>query len=137
MGRPRTMGAIRQPVSPLQLVGAALSIAAWPALMFVLAGDGRWLEGWLFAGWFLALCATVIVWLYRNDPALLAERYRRPGSGGQKGRDQIVVYALGVGFPACIVLMPLDARRFAWPPPLPLALKAAGAALLLPSASFL
>ena len=69
-------------VSPLRLAGSALYIAFFPALMFVLAGDGHWLEGWIFAAWFLSLCATAIVWLYRKDPALLAERYRRPGSGG-------------------------------------------------------
>ena len=125
------------PVSPLRLAGSALYIAMWPALMFVLAGDGRWLEGWLFAAWFLGLCATVIVWLYPNDPALLAERYRRPGSGGQKGRDQAVVYALVVGFAAWSLLMPLDARRFGWTPPLPVGLKGAGGTLLLLSALLL
>jgi protein-S-isoprenylcysteine O-methyltransferase Ste14 len=132
----RVMEAVK-PVSPLRLAGAALNVAAWPAMMFVLAGDGRWLEGWLFAGWFLALCATVIVWLFRKDPALLAERYRRPGSGGQKGRDHAVVYAIVLGFAAWIMLMPLDARRFGWTPPLPLGLKAAGGALLLVSAFLL
>jgi len=114
-----------KPVSPLKLAGAALYIAAWPALMFVVAGDGRWLEGWLFAGWFLVLCATVITWLYRKDPALLAERYRRPGSGGQKARDRAVVHAIVMAFAAWIVLIPLDARRFRWTPPLPVGLKAA------------
>jgi protein-S-isoprenylcysteine O-methyltransferase Ste14 len=126
-----------RPVSPLRLAGSALYITVWPALMFVLAGDVRWLEGWLFAAWFLGLCATVIVWLYRNDPALLAERYRRPGSGGQKGRDQAVVYALVVGFAAWIVLMPLDARRFGWTHLLPGELKWAGGACLLLSALLL
>lgn len=125
------------PVSPLKLAAAALYLAVWPTLMFVLAGDGRWIEGWVFAVWFLALCATVIVWLYRKDPALLAERYRRPGSGGQKGWDQTVVYAVVVGFAAWITLMPLDARRFGWTPSLPMWLKAAGGALLLPSAFLL
>lgn len=125
------------PVSPLKLMGAAVYIAVWPALMFVLAGDVRWLEGWLFAGWFLGLCATVIVWLYVKDPELLAERYRRPGSGGQKGRDHVVVYAIVAGFAAWIVLMPLDARRFGWTPPLPVGLKAAGGALLVVSAFLL
>jgi protein-S-isoprenylcysteine O-methyltransferase Ste14 len=126
-----------KPVSALKLAGAAAYIAAWPTLMFLVAGNGRWVEGWLFAGWFLALCATVIVWLYRKDPALLAERYRQPGSGGQKGQDQRVVYALAVSFAAWIVLMPLDARRFGWSPPFPLALKAAGGTLLLASAFLL
>jgi protein-S-isoprenylcysteine O-methyltransferase Ste14 len=125
------------PVSPLKLVGAALYLAVWPTLMFVLAGDGHWVEGWVFAVWFLALCATVIVWLYYKDPALLAERYRRPGSGGQKGWDQAVVYAVVVGFAAWIVVMPLDARRFGWTPPLPLGFKAIGGAFLLTSAFLL
>lgn len=125
------------PVSPLKLAGAALYIAAWPALVFVVAGDWRWLEAWLFAGWFLVLCATVIVWLYLEDPALLAERYRRPGTGGQKRRDRVVVYAIVVGFASWIVLMPLDARRFAWTPPPPAGLKVAGVALLLASALLL
>jgi protein-S-isoprenylcysteine O-methyltransferase Ste14 len=124
-------------VSPLKLAGAALYIALFPALMFVLAGDPRWLEGWIFAAWFLSLCATVIVWLYRKDPALLAERYRRPGSGGQSARDQAVVYGLVVGFTAWIAVMPLDARRFAWTPPFPVGLKAVGGALLVASAFLL
>jgi protein-S-isoprenylcysteine O-methyltransferase Ste14 len=132
----RVMGAAN-PVSPLRLAGAALYIAAWPALMFVLAGDVSWFEGWVFTGWFLVLCATVIVWLYRNDPALLAERYRRPGSGGQKGRDLGVVVALVVGFGAWIVLMPLDARRFRWTPAVHTGVKACGGALLLASAFLL
>jgi protein-S-isoprenylcysteine O-methyltransferase Ste14 len=125
------------PVSPLRLVGAALYVAAWPALMFLLAGDIRWVEGWIFATWYVALCATVIVWLYRENPALLAERYRRPGTGGQKGADQIAVYALAVGFAAWIALMPLDVRRFGWTPHLPPWPKALGAALLVASAFLL
>jgi protein-S-isoprenylcysteine O-methyltransferase Ste14 len=123
-------------VSALQLVGAALYIAAWPALMFVVAGDARWLEGWLFALWYLGLCAVVIVWLYWKDPALLAERYRRPGSGGHKGRDQAAVYAIVAGFAAWIVVMPLDARRFGWTR-LPVGLKGVGGAFLLASAFLL
>ena len=125
------------PVSPPKLAGAALYIAAWPALLLILGGDVRWLEGWLFSAWFLGLCATVIIWLYRSDPALLAERYRRPGSGGQRGRDQVVVYAIVAGFAAWIVLMPLDARRFGWTPALPVGLKATGGALLFLSAFLL
>jgi len=125
------------PVSALKLAGAALYIAAWPALLFVVAGDVRWIEGWLFAGWFLGLCATVIVWLVRKDPALLAERYRRPGTGGQSRRDRAVVYAIVGGFATWIVLMPLDARRFDWTPSLPVALKATGGAILLASAFLL
>jgi protein-S-isoprenylcysteine O-methyltransferase Ste14 len=123
-----------KPVSALRLAGSLLYVGVWPALMFVLAGDATWLEGWLFTGWFMALCTTVILWLYRKDPALLAERYRRPGSGGQSAGDQAIVYGLAVGFAAWIVVMPLDARRFGWTSPLPVWLRATGGAALLASA---
>jgi protein-S-isoprenylcysteine O-methyltransferase Ste14 len=107
----------------------------WPALIFLLSGDWRWVEGWLFGGWLVALCATCIAWLYRNDPALLAERYRRPGSGGQKGWDTIVVYLLVPGFAIWIAVMPFD-RRFGWTGRWPVGLQALGGALLLASAAF-
>jgi protein-S-isoprenylcysteine O-methyltransferase Ste14 len=108
----------------------------FPALLFVLAGDLRWIEGWLFSGWFIALCGTVIVWLYRKDPALLAERYRAPGSGGQGRWDRLWVYAMVLGFTAWLCIMPLDARRFGWTPPFGVWPRAIGGALLL-GASFL
>jgi len=125
-----------QTVSPLKLAGTVLYLLVWPALIFVLAGDWRWIEGWLFGGWFVALCSTCIVWLYRKDPALLAERYRKPGTGGQQAWDKFVVYTIVLGFVAWIVVMPLDAKRFGWTPRFPWWLEACGAAMLA-SSSFL
>jgi protein-S-isoprenylcysteine O-methyltransferase Ste14 len=122
------------PVSALRLAASALYIAAWPALMFVLAGSLRWVEGWIFATWYIALCTTVIGWLYIKDPSLLAERYRQPGSAGQSARDKFIVYGLVIGFAAWIVVMPLDARRFRVTPHLPLAFEITGGAMLLASA---
>jgi protein-S-isoprenylcysteine O-methyltransferase Ste14 len=126
-----------RPVSPLQLAGTALYLLSFPALLFVLAGHVRWVPGWLFSGWFLGLCTTVIVWLYRKDPALLAERYRRPGSGGQRGWDQVWVYAIAVAFTAWIALMPLDAVRFGWSPHFATWVEGAGGALLVAASFFL
>lgn len=133
----RSLAGAATVVSPFKLAAAALYIVAWPALLFVVAGDAHWLEAWIFTAWFLTLCATVVAWLYLNDPALLAERYRQPGSGGQKGDDRVVVYAIAVGFASWIVVMPLDARRFGWTPPLPVGVKVAGGGLLLASAFLL
>jgi len=70
-----------KPISTRRLAGTALGFAAWPALMFVLAGDVDWLEGWLFTGWIIGLHATVTVWMYFKDPALLAERHRLRSTG--------------------------------------------------------
>ena len=128
------------PVSLLRLTGTALYVAAWPALMFVLAGDLRWVEGWVFTAWLLSLYMTVTGWMYLKDPALLAERHGRSRtreSRPQSASDRMSVVLLFLGFAAWIVLMPLDARRFGWTPRFPLPLKAFGAALLLLSAYLL
>ena len=132
-------------VSPVRLAGSALYVAAWPALMFVVAGDLTWLEGWLFAAWLLSLYATITIWTYVKDPQLLAERYRRApadsapaGRGREQSRaDRASVLLLFLGFAAWAVLMPLDARRFGWTPGFPQPLKASGGALLLASAFLL
>jgi protein-S-isoprenylcysteine O-methyltransferase Ste14 len=120
------------PVSLGRLAGTALMLLVWPGALLALGGDARWAEGWLFAAWFVTLFSTVIGWLYRHDPALLAERYRHTG-GGQHGWDRVVVPALFLGFIAWLVAMPLDARRFHWTHAWPVAVQLAGGALLAPS----
>ena len=124
------------PVMWKKLAGAILYILLFPVLLFLLAGDGEWKEGWVFAIWFLLLCYTTIAYLYRRDPALLAERFRKPGTGSQPPRDRLVVYLLVAGFTAWIAVMPLDARRFAWSPPFPGWLTALGVAGLAVSFFF-
>src|SRR5258706_11054366 len=123
--------AMVQTVSIPKLLGTAVYSLAWPTLLFVLACDWWWVEGWIFSSWFVALCTTCILWLYRKDPALLAERYRRPGSGGQKGWDKFVVYGLVLGFIGWITIIPLDAKRFGWTPQMPIWLEALGGMFLL------
>jgi len=113
-----------------KLLYAFLYILIFPALLFILAGDAAWPEGWVFTLWFLVLCYSTIIYLYRKDPALLEERYKKPGTGNQAGWDRYVVYGLIVGFIAWIVIMPLDARRFAWSPAFPLPLKTLGSLML-------
>ena len=128
-----------KPVSTRRLAGTALWVASWPALMFVLAGHVNWLEGWLFTGWLTGLYATITVWMYFKDPALLVERRRQAskGSNGIERQDRLLVLLLFLGFAAWMVLMPLDARRFGWTPGSSLRLKALGGGLLMLSSFFL
>jgi protein-S-isoprenylcysteine O-methyltransferase Ste14 len=120
-----------------KLIFSSVYILLGPAALFLLSGDWRWVEGWIFSAWFIALCAWTVIYLYRRDPALLAERLKRPGTGGQKGWDVYVIYAVFAGFIAWIIIMPLDAKRYAWTAHFPLWLKALGGGALVASSFFL
>ena len=103
-----------------KIVFAFLYILLFPALILLLSGDLFWLAGWIFCIWFVLLCFSTILYLYRKDPALLEERYKQPGAGNQEGWDRYVVYGLVIGFTFWIVIMPLDAKRFGWSPVFPI-----------------
>jgi len=105
-----------------------LYILVFPALLLLLSGDLFWPAGWIFCIWFVLLCFSTILYLYRKDPALLAERYKQPGAGNQERWDRYVVYGLVIGFTLWIVIMPLDAERFGWSPAFPLWLNVCGGA---------
>lgn len=119
-----------------KIIYAAIWILIWPVLLLFLSGDWLWVEGWIFNIWLLLLCFFTISYLYRKDPALLAERFKQPGTENQKGWDRFVVYGLGLGFVAWIVIMPLDAKRFAWTVSFPTWLKVLGGIGLILSSFF-
>jgi protein-S-isoprenylcysteine O-methyltransferase Ste14 len=119
-----------------KLLFAFLYILIFPALLLLLSGDILWTEGWIFTLWFLILCYTTIIYLYYKDPALLEERYKKPGTGNQENWDRYVVYGLLIGFIVWIVIMPLDAKRFAWSLKFPLPVTALGGAMLAGSFFF-
>ena len=125
------MPKIKNKVSIGKLLFALLYISTFPLLLLWLSGDWFWTEGILFCVWFVVLCFTVVLYLYKKDPALLSERYKQPGSGGQRGWDILVVIGLLIGFTAWVIIMPLDAKRFGWTARFPTSLKIAGALLLL------
>lgn len=112
-------------------------ILLFPALLLFLSGDWFWMEGWIFSIWFMAVCLTTIIYLYRRDPALLAERYKQPGTANQQGWDKYVVCGLFLGFIAWIIIMPLDAKRYGWTAYFPVWSKVLGGAGLLLSFFFL
>jgi protein-S-isoprenylcysteine O-methyltransferase Ste14 len=119
-----------------KIVLTFLFILLFPALLFLLAGDGEWPEAWVFTIWFILLCYITIMYLYRKDPALLAERYRKPGTGHQEPWDLFVVSGLVAGFTVWIAIMPLDAKRFGWSPVFPLWIQFIGVAMLAGSFFF-
>jgi len=108
----------------------------FPALLLFLSGDWAWIEGWIFGIWFIVMCTMIIIYLYRNDPSLLMERYKQPGTANQKRWDKYVVYGLLIGFVAWIVIMPLDSKRYGWTTYFPAWLKVLGGMALILSFYF-
>lgn len=110
----------------------ALGVAT---LLLWLSGDWRWVEGWIFGVWWVSFMAALLLWLHYKDPALLAERLRRPGSRGESRADVAILTGVKVGWIAWLVLSPLDVR-FGWMPRLPLWSEVCGGILLLSGSFF-
>jgi len=115
-----------QKVSLVKVLFAFIYVLIFPVLLLFISGDWLWVEGWIFGIWFIVLSYSAIIYLIRNDPALLNERYQQPGSGNQAGWDIFVVIGLLIGFIAWIVIMPLDAKRYAWTTGFPIWVKTSG-----------
>lgn len=118
-------------VSLSKLLGTFLYLLAFPVILFVLAGDWRWIEGWIFSVNFLLMCYSTLLYLYYYDPALLKERYGSPVQKEQKGWDKILLSLFVIEFLVWFAIMPLDARRFGWSPAFPFWLKVTGTVLLV------
>jgi len=128
------MTTINKRMSPTALiVNVVMSALFFPSLILFLAGNWRWVEGWLFALWFVAMLEFNIIYLYWKDPALLAERTKAPGTGNQQSWDKYLMVAILVIALLWLVVLPLDAERFHWSPSFPLWLKILGGVALLPA----
>jgi len=120
----------------LLFVAAGAYVAGLTTLLLWLSGDWRWAEGWIFGVCWAALVAAIFLRLYYKDPALFAERLRRPGSGGESRADLAILLGVKVGLICWVVLSALDAR-FGWMPRLPLWVEICGAVLLLAGSFFM
>jgi protein-S-isoprenylcysteine O-methyltransferase Ste14 len=101
------------------LLGKALlevlaEFAVFAALLFIPAGTLLWPAGWAFIVRFFGFALSLVVWLAREDPELLAERMSAPIQRGQPLWDKLFVAAVLVLFAAWLIVMPLDAVRFGW-----------------------
>jgi protein-S-isoprenylcysteine O-methyltransferase Ste14 len=123
-------------ITGLILVAALVGILGLATFVPWLSGDWRWVEGWIFAVCWASLVAGIFLWLLYKDPALLAERIRMPGSGGESRADVAILIGVKVGFLAWIVLSPLD-LRFGWMPRLPLWSEVCGGILFLGGSFFM
>ena len=122
--------------SVLIFLGVAAWILAIPAFVLWLSGDWRWIEGWIFGVWLAVFIGVFFLWLYFKDPALLAERMRRPGTGGESRSDLTVLIAIKTIWLAWMVLPSLNVR-FHWAPRLPIWSEVFGGILLVTGSYFM
>jgi protein-S-isoprenylcysteine O-methyltransferase Ste14 len=115
------------------MVNVVLTALFFPALMLLLAGNVRWVEGWIIGLWIAAMIDFNVIYLFFKDPALLTERASAPSSGNQKAWDKLLlplIFAIAIIW---LVILPLDAGRFHWSPAFPLWLKILGGLALIPA----
>lgn len=115
------------------LFNSVMTSLFFPALILFTAGTWRWPEGWLFGLWFDAMALSCMIYMYRNDPALLIERAKAPGADNQKKWDKYLLSAIYLLAIIWVILMPLDAKRFGWSPAFPVWVKGIGGLVLLPA----
>src|SRR5712692_4958455 len=99
-------------MSTVKLIGGVfLNVAIFGVLLFLPAGTLQWWRAWVFLG-VVSIAATAAMFgIFRDNPELLAERYKAPIQKGQPLADKIIVLLFIAGFIAVIVLIPLDVFR--------------------------
>jgi protein-S-isoprenylcysteine O-methyltransferase Ste14 len=83
-------------------------------LLFLAAGTFAWPGAWAYLVLMVALSLTMGIDLARRDPGLLRERMGSPVQRNQPAADKALLIALLLFIFAWLVLMGLDAKRFAW-----------------------
>lgn len=109
-----------------QLIYIIIVLIAYPALILSISGDWFWIEGWIYNGWFIAMELWILIYLHRHHPALLKERFKRVGTGGEKKWDKYFVYVLIITYITWLIIIPLDARRYQWTTHFPIWLEIIG-----------
>lgn len=116
------------------LLQNTIFVVAMGALLFAAAGTLHWLSAWGFLVTAALLGPLCGWWLYRIDPALLAERLRPVLQKGQPAADKAFMTIFVVAMLAWLIAMGID-RRFQ-SSDMPLALQGLGYLLFLASTLF-
>jgi protein-S-isoprenylcysteine O-methyltransferase Ste14 len=106
-------------------------VIAMGGLLFATAGTLHWPAAWVYLATSAAIGPACGLWLYRIDPALLAERLRRTFQAGQPAADKTFMLVFVFVALVWLVMIGLDYRMQA--SSMPLALQALGLAMYLAS----
>jgi protein-S-isoprenylcysteine O-methyltransferase Ste14 len=95
----------------LVMIAEFLTIAG---LLFIPAGTIGWIAGWVFIALLCGVTLLTVRMLVRDDPELLRERMSSPVQRNQPLWDRVLLPVFLLLFVAWLILMSLDAVRFAW-----------------------
>ena len=96
------------------IIQTVIWFSAMGGLLFLAAGTFAWPGAWAWLVLMVALSFTLGIDLARRDPGLLRERMGGPVQRDQPAADKVLVIALLLFMFAWLVVMGLDAKRFAW-----------------------
>ena len=113
----------------------SIFVVAMGALLFASAGTLHWPAAWVFLITSAVLGPLCGWWLYRIDPALLAERLKPVIQKDQPAADKAFIVTFVLAMLAWLVLIGLDRRYLS--SDMPVALQALGLALYLLSTVFI
>ncbi len=123
---------------PWHIILTAFTYLLFPVAVFVIAGDFKWIEGWIFAVIWLTWLYALLIYLVKKDPGLLRERFastfqkeqKEEQDIQQKGWDRPILIIFNILAIVWVVGTPLDAKRFALSPEFPILAKVIGAVFL-------
>lgn len=132
MKEPRVM-------KPWHIIFTTFYFLLCPVALFIIAGDFKWIEGWIFTVIWLTWCYVILIYLVKKDPGLLRERLTSPLQKEQKegqdirqkGWDKPILIIIFIFFVVWGVGTPLDAKRFALSPEFPILVKVIGVIFLI------
>jgi protein-S-isoprenylcysteine O-methyltransferase Ste14 len=96
------------------IVQTLVSFGLMGLFLFGTAGTAVWPAAWVFLVEMIVLSIVGGLWLVRHDPALVQERLAPPIQKSQPTADKILLPLIILVISGAIVLMALDAVRFAW-----------------------
>lgn len=96
------------------VVKGVVGVLIFLAFTFGSAGTFAWPEAWIFIGFYLVAVAAVLMWLKRNDPALLKERASAWHRKDVKTWDRIIIRGYSLVLVTLPVVAGFDAVRYRW-----------------------
>ena len=117
------------------LLQNTITTVAMGALLFASAGTLHWPSAWVFLGSCALLGPLCGWWLYRVDPALLAERLRPVLQRDQPAADKAFMIVFVVAMLAWLAVMGFDRRAHA--SDMPVAVQELGLVLYVASTLFI